>query len=71
MYCLIRNNRARVTGKSIFSGLNLGFSGGSYPKNKYDINIAAITPAKSAIKPAGIAYRDFFIPTEPKYSATI
>jgi hypothetical protein len=39
---------------------------GFYPKNKYEMKMAAITPARSAISPAGIAYRDFLIPTEPK-----
>ena len=33
--------------------------------------MAAMIPAKSAIKPYGIAYLDFLIPTEPKYNATI
>ena len=40
-------------------------------KKIYPIIIAAITPIKSAAIPAHTAYREFFIPTLPKYKARI
>ena len=45
--------------------------GDSYPKNKYAIVIAAMTPAKSASKPQATAWRVFLMLTLPKYTANI
>ena len=45
--------------------------GDSYPKNKYAIAIAAMTPAKSASKPQATAWRVFLMLTLPKYTANI
>lgn len=43
----------------------------TYVKNRYATNIAAVKPARSASSPHPIACRVFFIPTEPKYTATM
>jgi len=47
------------------------FKDQDYPQKAYPIKMAMINAAKSATSPQKSAYRLFFIPTLPKYTARI